>query len=331
MLRRTLITAAGSSALSAPWPGRAQTVGAQRRLGVLLSGNNAFARRFTADTILKRLQELGWSEGGNLLVEFRSAEGNPERLPQAAQNLVQLKPDVIFVGGNAFNLDAARKATNSIPIVMAGGYADLVGAGVIQSLARPGGNVTGMAGISDTIPAKRLQLLKQSLPGLSRIAYLFEPGLAGQKTSYDLITQGTRALNLEIVRYELRTSSDYEAALQQARAAKVEAMFVSGSPLLSVTNARGLAELLIKYKFPSIAYWNYQADQGFMMGYSADARDLYVRSAAYIDKIFRGANPAVLPVEEPTRYELAINLKTAKLVGVTIPQDVLLRADRVIK
>ena len=202
---------------------------------------------------------------------------------------------------------------------------------MIQSLARPGGNVTGMAGTADTIPAKRLQLLKQSLPGLSRIAYLFEPGSAGQKTSYDLITQGTRALNLEVVRYELRTSSDYEAALQQARAAKVEAMYVSGSPLLSVTNARGLAELLIKYRSPSIAYWNYQADQGFLMGYSADARDLYVRSAAYIDKILRGANPAVLPVEEPTRYEFAINLKTAKLVGVTIPQDVLLRADRVIE
>ena len=331
MLRRTLITVAGSGALLAPWPGKAQTAGAQRRLGVLISGNDAVARRFTADTILKKLQELGWTEGGNLVVDIRSAEGNPERLPQAAQNLVQLKPDVIFVGGNAFNLDAARKATNSIPIVMAGGYADLVGAGVIQSLARPGGNVTGMAGISDAIPAKRLQLLKQSLPGLSRVAYLFEPGLAGQKSSDDLITMATRALNLEIVRYELRTSSDYEPALQQARAAKVEAMFVGGSPLLAVTNARGLAELLIRYKFPSIAYWNYQADQGFLMGYSADGRDLYTRSAAHIDKIFRGANPAVLPVEEPTRYEFVINLKTAKLVGVTIPQDVLLRADRVIE
>ena len=136
---------------------------------------------------------------------------------------------------------------------------------------------------------------------------------------------------MEVVRYELRTSSDYEAALQQARAATVEAMYVNGTSLLSVTNARGLAELLIKYKFPSIAYWNYQADQGFMMGYSADIRDLYVRSAGYVDKILRGANPAVLPVEEPTRYEFAINLKTTKLVGVTIPQDVLLRADRVIE
>ena len=331
MLRRTLVTAAGSGALLAPWPGRAQAPGAQRRLGVLLSGNDAFARRFTADTVLKKLQELGWTEGGNLVVDIRSAEGNPERLPQAAQSLVQLKPDVIFVGGNAFNLDAARRATNSIPIVLAGGYADLVGAGVIQSLARPGGNVTGMAGTADTIPAKRLQLLKQSLPGLSRIAYLFEPGMAGQKSIDDLITQGVRALNLEIVRYELRTSSDYETALQQARAAKVEAMYVGGSPLLAVTNARGLAELLIKYKFPSMAYWNYQADQGFLMGYSADGRNLYVRSAVYIDKIFRGANPAVLPVEEPVRYEFVVNLKTAKLVGVTIPQDVLLRADRVIE
>ena len=223
---------------------------------------------------------------------------------------MQLKPDVIFVGANAFNLDAARRATNSIPIVLAGGYADLVGAGVIQSLARPGGNVTGMAGISDAIPAKRLQLLKQCLPGLSRVAFLFEPGLAGQKSGDDLIAQAVRALNMEVVRYELRTSSDYEAALQQARAATVEAMYVNGTSLLSVTNARGLAELLIKYKFPSIAYWNYQADQGFMMGYSADIRDLYVRSAGYVDKILRGANPAVLPVEEPTRYEFAINLKT---------------------
>ena len=120
MLRRTLITVAGSGALLAPWPGKAQTAGAQRRLGVLISGNDAVARRFTADTILKRLQELGWTEGGNLVVEFRSAEGNPERLPQAAQSLVQLRPDVIFVGGNSFNLDAARRATNSIPIVLAG-------------------------------------------------------------------------------------------------------------------------------------------------------------------------------------------------------------------
>ena len=331
MLRRTLITTAGSSALFAPWPGWAQTVGAQRRLGVLISGNDAVARRFIADTTVKRLQELGWTEGDNLVVDIRSAEGNRERLPQAAQNLVQLKPDVIFVGGNSVNLDAARQATNSIPIVMVGAYADLVGAGVIQSLARPGGNVTGMAGTADTIPAKRLQLLKQCLPGLSRVAFLFEPGLAGQKSGDDLIAQAVRALNMEVVRYELRTSSDYEAALQQARAAKVEAMYVNGTPLLSVTNGRGLAELLIKYRFPSIVYWNYQADQGFMMGYSADIRDLYVRSAGYIDKIFRGANPAVLPVEEPSRYEFVVNLKTARLVGVTIPQDVLLHADRVIE
>ncbi len=187
-----------------------------------------------------------------------------------------------------------------------------------------------MAAISATIPAKRLQLLKQTLPALTRVAYLLEPGMAGQSALEELIAQAGRALNLELTRYVLRTSSEFEAAIQQARAAQVQAMYVNGTPLFSVFNARGLAELLIKYKYPSMAYWNYQADQGFLMGYSADVSDLYRRSAAYIDKIFRGAKPGDLPVEEPTQYEFVINLKTAKLIGVTIPQDVLLRADRVI-
>ena len=237
---------------------------------------------------------------------------------------------MIFTVGSPLNLDAARKVTSTVPIVMAGGFIDIIGTGIVQSLARPGGNVTGMAATSDAIPGKRLQLLQQSFPAMVRVGFLFEPGASSQAANDDLLAKAAQSLKLELSRYEVRASTEFEAALQRARMANVDALYVGGSTLLSSQHARGLAELLIKYKFASMAYWNNMADSGFLMGYSASIFDLYNRSALYIDKIFRGANPAVLSIKEPSRYEFAVNLKTAKLIGVTISQDVLLRADRVI-
>ena len=224
-----------------------------------------------------------------------------------------------------------RKVTSTILTVMAGAYSDIVGTGLVHSLARPGGIITGMAATSDAIPGKRLQLLQQSFPTMMRVGFLFEPGASGQASVDDLLAKAAQSLKLELSRYEVHASTEFEAALQRARMANVDALYVGGSTLPPSQHARGLAESLIKYKFASMAFWNNMADSGFLMGYSANLFDLYNRSAIYIDKIFRGANPAVLPVEEPSRYEFVVNLKTAKLIRVTIPSDVLLRVDRVIE
>lgn len=294
--------------------------------------SDAANKKLLEATVYKKLQELGWTIGQNLIIEYRSTEGHYERFPHLFQELVRLKVDVLFTGGGVFPLDAARKSTTTIAIVMAGGYSDPVGAGVITSLARPGGNVTGTAFTSSELPGKRLQFLKQLFPALARVGLLTEPGGALQGSQFALLSTAARLLNLdEITRFYARQPDEFDAAVQGAKAAGIEALLVSGTTLFSGQYLDRVVQAVNQHKLASMGYWNYMADGGLLMGYSASILDLYTGAAVYIDKIFRGAHPSDLPVEEPSRYYLSINLKTAKLIGTTIPQALLLRADNVIE
>lgn len=334
--RRAFLLASGAL-LAAPLAAFAQLSQKPRRLGLLFSGSTE--RSFYDKSLFPRLRELGWSEGNNLEVVSRGAEGHNERLPQLAAELVQQKVDLIFVGGDPFNLEAARKATSTIPIVFAGGYSDNVRAGVIQSLARPGGNITGATFTSADLSGKRLQFLKDVLPKLSRVGVLTEDftGVSTQTTAGQAsgttaaLQEAARSLGLKLEPFFVSQPADFEGALHRARKAGVGAMYVQGLTLFSGDNRFELAKLLIKHRLPSVANWNFMADAGFLMGYSPSPLQLNQSAAAYIDKIFRGAKPAELPVEEPTRYYLVVNLKTAKALKLTIPQSVLLRAERVVE
>jgi len=319
-----------SGALAAtPILSLAQSLPKTRRLGMLLS--DSASKEGLGGTFFQRLKELGWSEGSNLAVEYRFARGT-DQFPQLATELVQQKVDVIFTGGSPFPLDAARKATTTIPIVFSGGYSDNVSAGVIQSLARPGGNITGVSFVSGELLAKRFELLKEVIPSLSKIGVLRENGAASYASQQTVLIEAARTLKIEMATFSLRDPGEFESVAQSAKNEKVGGLFVNGTPLFaSRANVARLAELLIKYQLPAIGAWNYMADAGFLMGYSADPLGLLVKAAGYIDKIFRGANPGELPVEEPTRYELVVNLKAAKALKIVVPKAIILRADRVIE
>ena len=322
--RKFLLTA--SALAAAPLVSFAQPALNVRRIGILDTSN----RQFLDTTFFVQLRELGWTEGNNLAVDIRFSEGNNERLPQLASELVQQKVDVIFTGGSPSSLEAARKATGTIPIVMAGGYSDNVRAGIIQSLARPGGNITGATFTSEELPGKRLQLLKEVVPRVSRVGNLAE-ATPGESSQRDLTTEPARLLGLKMTNYFIREPAEFEGTLRAARKAKIDAFRVTGQPVFNRQSGSRLAELLIKYWFPSMASWAHQADLGFLLAYGPAAGDIYRKAAVYVDKILRGAKPADLPVEQPNQYYLVINLKTAKALGIKIPQSLLVRADRVIE
>lgn len=331
MKRRALLVAAGTGALLWPWSSQAQNPGTVRRLGIL---STEFLDRTILDTTLfQALRQLGWTEGNNLAVHYRPAQGRDERMPELALELVQQKVDVIYTVGSPFTLEAARKATSTIPIVFTGGYSDNVLAGMIQSLARPGGNITGATFSSGELPGKRLQLLKEIVPRLSRVGFLSEQKLLGVPgAQQELSSDAARLLGIKILTFIARNSIEFEDMVKKATKSKVGALAVPGTPLYAnQKNSTLLAQLLLKYRIPSIASWPYMANTGILMAYGPRADELISRAAVYIDKIFRGANPADLPVEEPTRYYLAINLKTAKALKIRIPQALLARADRVIE
>lgn len=319
-----------SALVTAPLVSLAQPAQKMRRIGFLLEA--APNKEYLYTNLIPRLRELGWSEGANVAFEFRFSEGDNERYKQLAVELVEQKVDLIFTGGNPFTLDAARKATSSIPIVAAGGYLDPVAAGVIQSLARPGGNITGLTYASEDLPGKRVQLLKDVNPRLKKVGVLLEEGSPASATGLVRLAEATRLLGVEMVAFSVRNPSEFESAIQKAKKQKVGGLYVGGSPLIAHRpNRVRLADLFIKYQLPSIGAWNYMADSGFLMGYSPHMADQYRKAATYIDKILRGGNPAEIPMELPTKYELVVNLRTAKALGIKVPQTVLLLADRVIE
>lgn len=327
--RRTFLIFAGAL-VAAPIVSIAQPAQKMRRIGFLLE--SASNKEYLYTNLIPRLRELGWAEGVNVTFEFRFSEGNNERYKQLAVELVEQRVDLIFTGGNTFTLDAARKATSTIPIVAVGGYVDPVAAGVIQSLARPGGNVTGLTYTSEDLPGKRLQLLKEVNPRLKRVGVLLEDSASSSAHVVTKAAEAARLLGMEVADFLVRDPSDFESAIQKAKKQGVGGLYVGGSPLLAArVNRARLADLFVKYQLPSIGAWNYMAESGFLMGYSPNMADQYRKGAPYIDKILRGANPAEMPMELPTKYELLVNLRTAKALGIKVPQTVLTLADRVIE
>ncbi|HEY2920515.1 MAG TPA: ABC transporter substrate-binding protein [Candidatus Binatia bacterium] len=274
------------------------------------------------------LRELGYVEGKNIVIEWRSAEGKAERLPSIAAELMRLKVHVIVTGGPAATRPA-KEATNTIPIVMAQD-SDPVGNGFVASLARPGGNITGLSTLAPEISGKQLELLKEIIPRLSRVAVFgssTDPGNAQMLRETELAAS---AFGVKLQYLDILASKDFESAFRAASKGRADAVLLLPNPLVT-PQRRQIAELAIKSRLPAIYYRREHVEDGGLMTYGVRYTDLDRRAATYVDKILKGAKPADLPVEQPTKFELIVNLNTAKQIGLTIPPNVLARADRVIR
>jgi putative ABC transport system substrate-binding protein len=328
MQRRAFITLLGAAA-ALPLAVRAQQpAGRVYRIGYL-SINSREQALYAVKAFEDGLRSLGYRVGENVVIEHRFANNELERLPALAADLVRLGVDIIVTGFNPITV-AAMKATTTIPIVMTSSV-DPVGTGLVASLARPGGNVTGLAvDAGGEILGKRFELLKETLPNLSRLGILFNPDVAYNQSRQTSMAETARALGLTLVPVEARGLDALEQAFAIMVRERAQAFVVQGDSVLG--NYRGqIAEMALRNRLPAASIQRADADAGFLLGYGADIPDLSRRSAAFVDRIFRGAKPADLPVEQPTKFELVINLKTAKALGIDVPPSVLARADEVIE
>jgi putative ABC transport system substrate-binding protein len=284
-----------------------------------------------AEAIRSALHELGYIEGQNFAIEYRYAEGKLDRLPALAADLVRLNVDIIVITGGDPDIRAAKYATKTIPIVITGPGSDPVEAGFVESLARPGGNVTGLTNLSRELGSKRLELLKEASGRLTRVAVLYEPTLSTNvREIREELPPAARALGLTVRSWEVRTADGFERAFAAREKDRPEGLYVLAGPLIN-GHLKRIAHFALKTRLPSVHSSTDYVAAGGLMSYSADISDRYRRVAYYVDRILKGARPADLPVEQPTKFELIINLKTAKQIGVTIPPNVLARADRVIR
>ena len=274
------------------------------------------------------LRDLGWVEGQNISIEYRYAEGRRDRLPDLAADLVRLKVDIIVVDSTSPAF-VAKNATRAIPIVVASG-GDTVASGLVNSLARPGGNITGLDQIAPELGGKRLELLKEIVPKLSRVAVLWNPQNPASTLNWKELQLPARQLGFQLQSLEVRSPSGFDKAFEDATRARAGALAIMPDPVF-VTNLKRIAELAVKSHLPSIFHLREFVDAGGLAAYGPDRSDMFRRAATYVDKILKGAKPGDLPVEQPTKFELVINLKTAKALGLTIPQSLLVRADQVIE
>ena len=281
-----------------------------------------------AEAIRLALRERGYVEGQNIATEYRYAEGKRDRLPELAAELVRLKVDIIVVAGGDPPIRAAKNATKMIPIVMVGAGLDPVEAGLVESLARPGGNVTGVTNLATGLAGKRLELLKEAVPKLARVAVLYDPGNpTGVLNVKEDLPVAARALKLTVRSWEIRDADGFERLFAALNKERPDGLYVLGGPLM-LANGQRIASFALKSRLPSVYNRKEYVDAGGLMYYGADIGDSYRRVAYYVDRILKGAKPADLPIERPTKFELVINLKTAKQIGVTIPQSMLYRADK---
>jgi putative ABC transport system substrate-binding protein len=318
--------------LVAPRAIDAQPRGQVRRIGFLASGSRAIisaSPRFEA--FKQALRDLGWVEGQNLVIESRYAEGREERLPDLAADLVSLQVEVIVVVGGDQAVRAANHATSTIPIVGVI-MGDPVGAGLVASLARPGGNLTGVSGTPPEIAGKRLELLKEAVPAVTHVAVLTNPANHPASASQLQATQvAAQALGVQLQVVEIRSPDAFANAFAAMIKAGADALFVLTDPLLFERHASTIAALALKHRLPAMYPWRIYTDAGGLMFYNLSMTDMYRRGATYVDKILKGAKPADLPVEQPMKFELVINLKTAKALGLTIPPTLLVLADEVMQ
>lgn len=314
---------------AAPFPSVAQQQGKAWRVGFL----SPLARPASLDShrygaFLQGMRELGYIESKNLVIEWRFADGMYERLPGLAAELVQLNVDVI-VAATSPAIRAAQKATTTLPIVM-GNTGDPVGSGFVKSLAQPGGNITGLALMSSDVSAKLLDLLRSLVPKLSRVAVLVSPTSSTYRAILNGVQAAAQNVGIQILPVEARTPLEIETGFPMMVRSRAEAVIV-GLSWFFVQQQRQIADLAAKHRLPSIAGNREYAEAGGLMSYGQNIADNYRRAATYVDKILKGAKPGDLPVEQPTTFDFVINLKTAKALGITIPQSILLRADEVIQ
>jgi ABC-type uncharacterized transport system substrate-binding protein len=306
----------------------AQQTGKIFRIG-FFDPSNASNTRSQLEAFRQELRKLGWIEGKNITIEYRFAEQKLERLPELAAELVRLKVDLIVASGGPTPL-AAKKATSTIPIVMTSAT-DPVGAGLVASLARPGGNVTGFSGLSPELNTKRLEILRDAVPKLTRVGLLRTGGNPGRELQLKELRPAAPALKLKLEEIETQpTAKGLESAFQTAKQKQVDAIMTTTGRRFFAERKR-IAELAGKYRLPAIYPEKGFVDEGGLMSYGADTTDLYRRAAVYVDKILKGAKPADLPVQQATKFEFVVNLKAAKQIGLTIPVRVLERANQVIK
>jgi len=300
------------------------------RIGYLAAGDPA-SELPRAEAIRLALRELGYIEGQNIAIEYRYAEGKLDQAPEYAADLVRLQLDVIVVAGGDPWIRAAKNATKTIPIVMVGVGADPVEAGLVESLARPGGNVTGITNLGPELGGKRLELLKEAVPKVARVAVLHDPASPGTaREMKEVLPVAARALGLTVQAWDVRAADGFEKVFAALSKERPDGLYALAGPLVRA-NRKRIADLALKSRLPSMHAIRESVDAGGLMYYGADVADSYRRVAYFVDRILQGAKPADLPVERPTKFELVINQKTAKQIGLTIPQKVLARADRVIR
>jgi putative tryptophan/tyrosine transport system substrate-binding protein len=301
------------------------------RIGYLAPGDAA-GESARSEAIRVALRESGYVEGQNIAIEYRYGEGKRDRAPELAADLVRLKVDIIVVAGGGAWVQAAKNATKTIPIVMVGSGVDPVKVGLVESLARPGGNVTGITNLARELGGKRLELLKEAVPKLARVAVLYDPAIPGSTSEVkEDLPVAARALNLTIQPWEVRAANGFERVFAALSKERPDGLYVAGGSPLMVTNQKRIVGFALKSRLPSVYNSREFVDAGGLMSYGANLADSYRRVAYYVDRILKGAKPADLPVEQPTKFEFVINLKTAKQIGLTIPPEVLARANRLIK
>jgi len=330
MSRRTLIFSVLLLALAAGCPplDAAQQAPKIAKIGVLNPATPAATAHFI-EAFRQGLRELGHVEGKTFVLEPRYSEARAERLPELARELVSLKVDVILASTD-LGIAAAKRETQTIPIVMANS-ADPVGTGFVASLARPGGNVTGLSMISPELSGKRLELLRETVPGLSRVAFLWNPDVRGAMLEYKETEGAARALRLQLQSVEVSRAEDLDRAFSAVTKGRAQALIVQAPNPVLFANRGQIVSFAQRNRLPSM-YGNRDfVDAGGLMAYGPSLSGLYRRAATYVDKILKGTKPADLPVEQPTRFELVLNMKTAKALGITFPQTILIRADQMIQ
>jgi putative ABC transport system substrate-binding protein len=326
MNRRTAIRRLATIFLGTASLAEAQQAARILRIGILIvpSASSQSAR---VEAFRRRLRELGYVEGKNIVIDYRYAEGKRERLPDLAAELVRLKVDVIVTAGRA--ILAAKKASATIPIVFALG-ADPVGEGLVSSLARPGGNITGLSLMAPDLDGKRLELLKEAFPKVIRVAFLWEPGGTRGNLPLTDMEAAAKALRLKLLSLPVRSLDDFDSAFARAKRDGAQALITATGALFN-TQQRQVLDFAAKNRLPAMYPYSEFVEAGGLMSYGPSQTDQWRRAADFVDKILKGTKPADIPVEQPMKFEFVINLNAAKQIGVTIPPNVLVRADRVIR
>ena len=330
MDRRAFIAAVTGGLLAAPLVAEAQPAGKIARIGYLAT-NLRGSPQASHEAFVEELRGLGYVEGRNVVIEYRDAEGKDERLAALAAELVALNVDVIVAAAGTLAALAAREATRILPIVFIAVGAPVT-SGLVTGLARPGGNATGLSAVSPDLASKWLELLKQAVPGVSRVAFLRQPGALGDADK-DVLKQAevaARALGVRFQLVEARGTADFDGVFSELTNARAGGLVVLSTPMFSSERTR-LVDLAARHRLPTMFPFRSYVDAGGLMSYGPNVADLFRRAATFVDKILKGAKPVDLPVEQPTKFELVINLKTAKALGLTIPQSLLQRADQVIE